>query len=87
MYRNGMRPIHPGEVLSEDFLKPLGISIANLARSLKEPESGISDVVNQQGGVSADLAKKLAIYLNTTPDFWLSLQSIYDLRSAQIERG
>ncbi|RKS20142.1 addiction module HigA family antidote [Pseudomonas sp. WPR_5_2] len=87
MNRNGMRPIHPGEVLSEEFLKLLGITVADLARSLNEPEAQVSEVVSKQRGVSAGLAKKLSIHLNTTPEFWLNLQSSYDLRSAQIERG
>ena len=87
MKRNGMRPIHPGEIISEEFINPLGITISALARLLNEPESEVSDVVNQQCGVSADLAKKLSIRLNTTPEFWLSLQSSYDLRLAQIGCG
>jgi antitoxin HigA-1 len=87
MNRNGMRPIHPGEILSEEFLKPLGVTTDALARSLNEPEAEISDVVNQRSGVSVGLAQKLSINLNTTPEFWLNLQSTYELRSAQIERG
>lgn len=87
MSRNGMRPIHPGEVLSEEVLKPLEITISALARSLNEPEAEVSDVVNQHCGVSVALAKKLSIHLNTTPEFWLNLQSSYDLRSAKIECG
>ncbi|UVM04955.1 HigA family addiction module antitoxin [Pseudomonas laurylsulfatiphila] len=87
MNRNGMRPIHPGEILSEEFLKPLGMTIEDLARSLNEPEAEISDVVNQLSGVSVGLAQKLSIHLNTTPDFWLNLQSTYELRSARTERG
>jgi addiction module HigA family antidote len=82
-----MRPIHPGEILSEEFLKPLGVTTDALARSLNEPEAEISDVVNQRSGVSVGLAQKLSIHLNTTPEFWLNLQSTYELRSAQIERG
>ncbi|CAI8782538.1 MULTISPECIES: HigA family addiction module antitoxin [Pseudomonas] len=87
MNRNGMRPIHPGEILSEEFLKPLGVTTDALARSLNDPEAEISDVVNQRSGVSVGLAQKLSINLNTTPEFWLNLQSTYELRSAQIERG
>ncbi|MCP1521218.1 addiction module HigA family antidote [Pseudomonas migulae] len=87
MSRIGMRPIHPGEILSEEFLKPLGMTTEALARSLNETEAEIGDVVSQQAGVSAGLAKKLSIQLNTTPEFWLNLQSSFDLRTAQIERG
>jgi len=82
-----MRPIHPGEILSEEFLKPLGVTADALARSLNEPEAEISDVVNQRSGVSVGLVQKLSTHLNTTPDFWLNLQSTYELRSARIERG
>ncbi|MGB6214885.1 HigA family addiction module antitoxin [Pseudomonas mandelii] len=87
MKRNGMRPIHPGEILSEEFLKPLDIATEALARLLNEPEAEIGDVVSQQVGVSAGLAKKLSIHLNTTPEFWLNLQLTYDLRKAEIGRG
>ena len=87
MNRFGMRPIHSGEILSEEFLKPLGITTEALARSLNEPEVEVSEVVRQQSGVSVGLANKLSILLNTTPDFWLNLQSTYVLRSAEIERG
>ncbi|MHC8359365.1 HigA family addiction module antitoxin [Pseudomonas sp. LS2P72] len=87
MKRNGMRPIHPGEILSEEFLKPLDTATEALARLLNEPEAVIGDVVSQQVGVSASLAKKLSIHLNTTPEFWLNLQLTYDLHKAEIERG
>lgn len=87
MNRNGMHPVHPGEILSDEFLKPLGMTVEALARSLNEPEADVSVVVNQKGGVSFGLAQKLSFQLNTTPEFWLNLQSTYDLRSAQFERG
>jgi addiction module HigA family antidote len=63
------------------------LTIEALAGSLNEPEAEIGNVVSQQAGVSAGLTKKLSILLNTTPEFWLNLQSTYDLPSAQIERG
>lgn len=87
MYGIGMRPIHPGEILSEEFLKPLGITTAALASSLNEPEAEIRDIVGQQSGVSAGLATKLSMRLNTTSEFWLNLQSTYDLRTVRIKRG
>lgn len=87
MNRIGMRPIHPGEILSEEFLKPMGVTTAALAISLNESAAEVSDVVRQQSGVSAGLAKKLSMLLNTTPEFWLNLQSTYDRRRADIERG
>jgi addiction module HigA family antidote len=82
-----MHPVHPGEILSDEFLKPLGMTVEALARSLNEPEADVSVVVNQKGGVSFGLAQKLSFQLNATPEFWLNLQSTYDLRSAQFERG
>ncbi|MNP60176.1 Antitoxin HigA-1 [compost metagenome] len=80
MNRNGMRPIHPGEILSEEFLKPLGVTTDALARSLNEPEAEISDVVNQRSGISVGLAQKLSIHLNTPPRFLA--ESAIDLRVA-----
>lgn len=76
-----MRSIHPGEVISEEFLKPLGLTVAALARSMNEPEGEVRDVVNQQSGVGSGLALKLAMQLNTTPEFWLNLQATHDLRT------
>ncbi|MGE8068566.1 HigA family addiction module antitoxin [Pseudomonas sp. NPDC089569] len=74
-------------MLSEEFLKPLGMTIEAMARSLNEPEAEMNDFVSQQRGLSAGLAQKLAIHLNTAPEFWLNLQLTFDLRSAQTERG
>ncbi|VVO11443.1 HigA family addiction module antitoxin [Pseudomonas fluorescens] len=87
MVRNGMRAIHPGEILSEEFMKPLDITTAALARSLNEPVAEVSDVVRRQSEVSGGLAKKLSMHLNTTPEFWLNLQSTYDLCTVQMESG
>lgn len=87
MVRNGMRAIHPGEILSEELMKPLGITTEALASSLNAPVAEVSDVVRRQSGVSGGLAKKLSIHLKSTPEFWLNLQSTYDLRTVQVERG
>ncbi|WPN58268.1 MULTISPECIES: HigA family addiction module antitoxin [unclassified Pseudomonas] len=87
MSNSGMRPIHPGEILEKEFLKPMGITAAGLASSLTEVGDEVSALVMQESGVGPDLAERLSIYLNTTPDFWLNLQSTYDLRKAEIERG
>ncbi|PMV85846.1 MULTISPECIES: HigA family addiction module antitoxin [Pseudomonas] len=87
MNSNGMRPVHPGEILQEEFLEPLGISESAFAHSLNEPLNVVNDIVMQQRCVSADLAGKLSGHLNTTPEFWLNLQATYDLREAGIERG
>ncbi|EXF91862.1 XRE family transcriptional regulator [Pseudomonas fluorescens HK44] len=83
----GMRPVHPGEILSEEFLELVGISAAGLASRLNESVGVITGLVMQIMGVSPGRAKKLSICLETTPEFWLSLQSTYDLRKAEVERG
>jgi len=87
MNTNGMRPVHPGEILKKEFLTPLGISESAFARLLSQPLNVVNELVMHQRYVNADLARKLSHCLNTTPEFWLSLQSTYDLRKAEIERG
>lgn len=82
-----MRPIHPGEVLNKDFMKPLGMTVMDLAMPTKWPESEIEKLVTCQLRICADLAIRIAIHLNTTPEFWMSLQSTYDLRSAQLRHA
>jgi addiction module HigA family antidote len=72
-------PIHPGEILREEFMVPLGISINQLARDLRVPLNRISEIVNRKRGISADTAVRLARYFRTTPQFWLNLQTAYDL--------
>src|SRR6202043_324815 len=84
MFKNGMRPVHPGEVLLEDFLKPLGMSANALAKALRVPAPRINDVVRGRRGVSADTAMRLARYFGGDARSWLNLQSAYDLRVAEI---
>lgn len=85
MRRKGRRlpPVHPGEILREDLLKPLGISINRLGRDLRVPVTRMSEIVNGRRGISADTALRLARYFATTPEFWMNLQAAYDLDSAQ----
>jgi addiction module HigA family antidote len=85
MQRKGDRlpPVHPGEILREDLLKPLGISINRLGRDLRVPVTRISEIVNGRRGISADTALRLARYFGTTPELWMNLQAAYDLDSAQ----
>ena len=80
---NNMRPIHPGEIIKEEYLEPLGMSSNALAIALRVPASRINDVVRQKRGVSIDTALRLAIYFNTTAQFWLNLQNSYDLKMAR----
>ena len=78
-----LKPIHPGEVLLEDFMKPLGISINRLARDISVPPGRISAIVNGQRAISADTALRLSLYFGNSPEFWMSLQTHYDLRIAR----
>ncbi len=76
---NLMPPVHPGEVLLEDFMKPLGLSVNKLALDLHVPATRIGEIVHQRRRVTADTALRLARYFNTNPEFWLNLQNFYDL--------
>jgi antitoxin HigA-1 len=79
-----MRPVHPGEVLREDFIKPLGISANALAKALSVPAPRINDVVRERRGISADTAMRLARYFGGDARSWLNLQTAYDLRLAEL---
>lgn len=87
MFKNGMRPVHPGEVLREDFLKPLGLSANALAKALKVPAPRINDIVRKRRGVTADSAMRLARYFGGDARSWLNLQAAYDLRVAEISNA
>ena len=78
---------HPGEILKEEFMVPLGLSANALGRALKVPPNRITAIINQQRGVTGDTALRLAKYFKTTPQFWMNLQSNYDLTKAQIISG
>jgi addiction module HigA family antidote len=84
MIKNGMRPVHPGEVLREDYLVPLGSSANALAKALNVPAPRINDIIRKRRGVSADTAMRLARYFGGDARSWLNLQAAYDLRVAQI---
>src|SRR3990170_4496836 len=81
-YEKKQMPVHPGEILTEEFLKPLGLTKYRLAKELHIPAQRIGDVVNGKRSITADTALRLARYFNTTPDFWLGLQAEYDLQCA-----
>ncbi len=72
-------PVHPGEVLKEDFLKPAGISQYALAKALGVPQIRISQIVNGKRAITPDTALRLARHFGTTPEFWLGMQMQYDL--------
>ena len=75
-------PVHPGEILREDLMTPLGLSINALARDLHVPVTRVSEIVNGRRSVTADTALRLARYFGNTPQFWLNLQAGYDLEVA-----
>ena len=76
-------PIHPGEILSEEFMKPLGISINRLAREIAVSPSRISGIVNGKRAITADTALRLGKYFGVSPEIWLDLQSDFELRLAR----
>ena len=79
-------PVHPGDILLEEYLKPLGISQNKLGRDLNVPAQRINDIVRGQRAITVDTALRLARYFHTTPQFWLNLQARYDLEIAQETR-
>ncbi len=87
MLKNGMRPVHPGEVLREDYLVALNMSANALAKALNVPAPRINDVVRERRGVTADTAMRLARYFGGDARSWLNLQAAYDLRVAEIENA
>ena len=76
-------PIHPGEILLEDFMKPMGVSINRLARDTIVPPGRISAIVNGKRAITADTALRLGKYFGVSPQTWMGLQAEYDLRVAQ----
>jgi antitoxin HigA-1 len=78
---------HPGEVLREEFMAPLGLSANRLAIELRVPAPRINDLVRERRGVSPETALRLARYFGTTPQFWLTLQSAHDLSKVEAEAG
>lgn len=87
MIKNGMRPVHPGEVLREDFLVPLDLSANALAKALHVTPARINEIVRERRGVSADTALRLARYFGGDAQSWLNLQTAFDLRTAEIAAG
>ena len=73
--------IHPGEILLEDFMKPLGITARQLAADMDVPPSRISDIVNGTRPISADTALRLGLFFSMNPRYWLNLQTEYDMRT------
>jgi len=80
---NRLRPIHPGEILREEFLIPLDMSVNALAIALRVPATRIHEIVKERRSISPDTALRLARYFGASAEFWLNLQSSYDLRLAK----
>lgn len=81
--KKSLNPIHPGEILLEEFMKPLGISINRLAREIAVPPGRISAIVNGKRAITADTALRLSKYFGVSSDLWLGLQADFDLRIAK----
>ena len=84
MIENNMRPIHPGEILREEYLKPLGLSAHGLAVKLLVPATRIGAIVNEKRGITVDTALRLAKYFGGDAQSWLNLQQAYDLKIARV---
>ena len=82
MFKNGMQPVHPGEILLEDYIKPMGVSVRALSLALHVPYSRLREIVDGNRGVTADTALRLERYFGSEAQGWLNLQASYDLRVA-----
>ncbi len=78
-----LKPVHPGEVLREEFMGPLGLSMNRLALDLRVPVTRIAEIVHARRAITSDTALRLARFFGTTPEFWLNLQTRYDLEIAR----
>jgi addiction module HigA family antidote len=85
--KNSMRPIHPGETLREEFLVPLGMTASRLSIELQLPATKINEMLRERCRVNADIALRLARFFDTTPKFWLNLQTSFDLKQAEATLG
>jgi addiction module HigA family antidote len=82
-----LEPIHPGEILEEEFMRPLGLSANAVANAIDVPVTRVSEIVRGRRGVTADTALRLGRFFGTSPELWLGLQSEYDLRLARRDYG
>ena len=80
-----LKPVHPGEILREEFMQPLGLSMNKLALNLRVPVTRIAEIVHERRAISTDTALRLGRYFNTTALFWMNLQVRYDLEVAEDE--
>ncbi|MGH9441508.1 MAG: HigA family addiction module antitoxin [Thermoanaerobaculia bacterium] len=87
MRSKGLETIHPGEILEQEFLLPLGLSANALAKRIDVPVTRISEIVRGRRGITADTALRLSRFFGTSAELWLGLQTEYDLRTARREGG
>ena len=87
MVTNKMRPIHPGEILREEYLAPLGMSAHALAMELRVPAPRINEIVRERRAITPDTALRLSRFFGTTAQFWINLQGSYDLKQTAIAHG
>jgi addiction module HigA family antidote len=80
-----LKPVHPGEILREEFMVPLGLSMNKMAMDLRVPVTRIADIANERRGISADTALRFARYFKNSPTFWMNPQTRYDLEVAEDE--
>jgi addiction module HigA family antidote len=85
--KDRLPPIHPGEILREEFLVPLGMSAHELAMALRVPATRINDIVNERRGITADTALRLSRYFGTTSRFWMNMQASYELEATEDQLG
>jgi addiction module HigA family antidote len=83
MKKNGMRPVSPGEILNEEFLKPLGLTANALAKAIALPPNRITAILKNERGVTGDTAIPVGTFFKTSAEFWMNLQMTYDLRRAE----
>ena len=86
MKKNGMRPVPPGEILNEEFLKPLGLTANALAKAIGVPPNRITAILKDERGITGDTAIRLGTFIKTSAEFWMNLQMTYDLRNAEGEK-
>ncbi|SHI59464.1 HigA family addiction module antitoxin [Wenxinia saemankumensis] len=84
---HSLAPVHPGEVLAEEFLEPMNLSATALARRLDVPPNRVTEIVRGRRGITGDTALRLAAALGTTPEFWMNLQKTWELEVARDEWG
>jgi addiction module HigA family antidote len=78
-----LKPVHPGEILRDEFLAPLGLNPHKLAMALRVPAPGVYEIVKEERSISTEMALRLARYFRTSPEFWVNLQAQFDLETAR----